>query len=97
VKRNEGHEGASLEKKGPVPEEMTNVAAHPEDFNGATREEAIGATEDRSRDRHLAVRLHRPTKKRSQGNGGSRQKLATTLGRLTHHAIPALYRSRGHK
>jgi hypothetical protein len=60
----------SKERKEPTPEEMVNVAAHPEDFNGATWEETIGASEDR----YLAIGCRRPPKKWSQGDGGSWQK-----------------------
>jgi hypothetical protein len=43
--------------------------------------ETIGAPEDRHMDRRLAVRCHRQPKKRTQGDGGSRQQLAATNGR----------------
>jgi hypothetical protein len=39
---------ASVKKK-PAPNEMANLATHPEDSNIAEHEETIGATEDRSR------------------------------------------------
>jgi hypothetical protein len=45
-------EGCPAKRKGlprgdeGLSEEMTNVAAYPEDSNGTTREETMGATED---------------------------------------------------
>jgi hypothetical protein len=86
-----------LSKRKKATTEMTNVAAHPEDSNGTTREETIGATEDRSRDRRLAVRRRGRPEKRTQGDCGSRQKLAAAPGRLTHRALPACRKGRSHK
>jgi hypothetical protein len=57
-------------------EQMASVATHLEDSNIATREEALGTTDDRSGDRHLAVRRRRQPKERTEGDGGSRQKFA---------------------
>jgi hypothetical protein len=37
---------ACLEKKQQPTSEVVNVAVHPEDCNGATHKETIGATED---------------------------------------------------
>jgi hypothetical protein len=73
------------------------VAARPEDSNGATREVTIGATEERSRDRCLAVRCRGRPKKRTQGDGGYRQKLAAARRRLTRRASPARRKGRNHK
>jgi hypothetical protein len=42
----------------------------------------IGAPKDRYGDRHLAAGCRRQLKKRTQGDGGSRQKLAAARGRL---------------
>jgi hypothetical protein len=83
---------ACLERKEPSRKEMANVAAHPEDSNGATREGTIGATEDRSRDRRLAVGRRGRPKKRTQGNGGPRQMLAAIRGRFT--TLPFLHYAR---
>jgi hypothetical protein len=77
-----------LERKEPTPEDMANVAAHLENSNGATREETVWATDHRSRDRRLAVRHRRQPKKRTHGDGGSRQNLAAARERLTRRAIP---------
>jgi hypothetical protein len=51
--------------------EMAKVALHPENSNGATWEEKARVTDDWSRDRRLAVRLHGLPKKRFRGGGGS--------------------------
>jgi hypothetical protein len=40
-------------------------------------------------DRHLAVRHCWEPKKRTQGDGGSRKKLAAARRGMTHHAVPA--------
>jgi hypothetical protein len=68
---------------------MAKVAAHLEDFNEATREETVWATDNQSRERCLAVRRSGRPNKWTQGNGGSRQKLAAAWGQLTLRAIPA--------
>jgi hypothetical protein len=72
---------ACLEGKEPTLVEMANIAAHLEDSIGATREETTGDTDDQSGDRYLAVRRRRQLKKRTQGDGGSWQKLATARRR----------------
>jgi hypothetical protein len=54
--------------------------------------ETIRALEDRYEDWHLTVRRRGQLKKRNQGDGGSQQKLATALGRLTCRAVPALHK-----
>jgi hypothetical protein len=74
---------ACLERKKPTPEETANVTAHPGGSNGVTREKTIGATEGRSRDRRQAIRRRGRPKKRTQGDSGSRQKLAAAHRRLT--------------
>jgi hypothetical protein len=58
--------------------------------------ETIGALEDRYGDRHLAVWHRRQPKKRTQRDGGSRQKLAAARGRLTRPAVPARRKGRSH-
>jgi hypothetical protein len=68
---------------------MANVAAQVENSKGATSEETVWTNDDRSRDRRLAARHRRQLKKRTQGNGGSRQNLAAARERLTRRAIPA--------
>jgi hypothetical protein len=72
--------------------EMVKVPAHLEDSNGATREETVGATHDRSRDRR---RLQ--PKKRIQGDGGSQQKLAAARRRMTRRAVSTWRKGRSHK
>jgi hypothetical protein len=75
--------------------ESEAIVAHPEDSNEATCEKTIRATENRFRDRHLAVRCHGWPKKRNQGDAGSWQRLATVHGQLTRHAVPALHKGCG--
>jgi hypothetical protein len=57
-----------------------------------TKEEAtvqtFGALKKRYGDRHLAVGRQGQPKKRTRGNGGSRKKLATSHGGITHRAVP---------
>jgi hypothetical protein len=61
---------ACLERKGPTPEEMANVAAHPEVPNEEAEVETVAALEDLYGGRHLAVWRRRQPKKRTQGDGG---------------------------
>jgi hypothetical protein len=55
------------------------------------------ALEDRYGARHLAVGHRRQPKKRTQGDGGSRKKLAAARSRMTRRAVPARRKGRGHK
>jgi hypothetical protein len=76
----EAHEGrteACLEKSQEVPK-------------GATGEETIGATEDRSRDLRLAVGCRGPLKTRTRRDGRVRQKYAATVGRPTRRTVTAM-------
>jgi hypothetical protein len=87
--------------------EATNLEANPEEIESESehqevpKEEAtvetIGALEDQYGDRHLAVGCCRQLKKRTQGGGGSRQKLAAAQGQLTCCAIPAPHKGYGHQ
>jgi hypothetical protein len=54
--------------------------------------ETIGALEDRL----LAVGRRWQPKKRTQGDGGSRKKLAAAPRRMTRSAVPAWRKGRGH-
>jgi hypothetical protein len=56
--------------------------------------ETVGTLKDRYRDQHLAIGRRRQLKKRTQGDGGSLQKLAAARGRLTRRAIPAPHKGR---
>jgi hypothetical protein len=71
------------------PEETETVAGQQE----VTKEEApvktVRALKKRHGDRNLAVRHRRQLKKRTQGNGGSRKKLAAACRGVTRRAIPA--------
>jgi hypothetical protein len=77
--------------------EIKSVVKHYEVSKEESSVEAIGALEDRCGDRHLVVGRLRQQKKRTQGDGGSRKKLAAVRSRLTCHAISALRREIGHK
>jgi hypothetical protein len=78
------------QEKKPAPEEP-KAMEEPQDVPiGETDKEAIGATEDRTRQQRLAVRHHRQRKKRARVNGGARQKFAAACGRFTRRAAPVL-------
>jgi hypothetical protein len=47
------------------------------------------------KDWYLAIGCHQQTKKQTQDNGGTQQKLATTQGQLTCHDIPAPRKEHG--
>jgi hypothetical protein len=59
--------------------------------------ETIGALEHRYGDWHLAIGRRRQPKRRTQGDCGSRKKLAATRIQMTHCAIPAWHKGHGHK
>jgi hypothetical protein len=79
------------------PEEKVVVVEHQEVPNEETAVVTIGALEDRYGDLHLAVGCCREPKKRKQGDGGSRKKLAAARRRLTGHAFSARHKGRSHK
>jgi hypothetical protein len=67
------------------------VMAEPQEVpEGATDEETIGTTEDRSRDLHLAMGCRRQLKTRTKHSGGSRQECAAAVGLPTHCTVPAM-------
>jgi hypothetical protein len=70
-------------------EESEAVTVYQEVPNEEAAVETVGALEDGYRDQHLAVGRRRQPKKRTQGDGGSRQKLAAARGGLTCRAVPA--------
>jgi hypothetical protein len=78
------------EEKGPTPKETEAVAEPQEVPEVATDEETLGATEDRSRDLHLAVGCLGQLKTWTKGDGGSRQKCTATVGRPTRRTVPAI-------
>jgi hypothetical protein len=61
----------------------------------APKVETIRALVDQYGHWHLAVGCCQQLKKQTQGDGGSRQKLAAAQGQLTRHAIPALRKGHG--
>jgi hypothetical protein len=58
--------------------------------------EMIGALMEQYGDQHLAVKRRQP-KKWTQGDGGSRKKLATTHRQMTRHAILMPCKGHGHQ
>jgi hypothetical protein len=54
-----------LERKEPTPVEMAKVTGHPEDPNEEAEMETIGTLWDRNGERHLALRRHQQSKKRT--------------------------------
>jgi hypothetical protein len=86
----EGNTEAFLKKKESAPEEPKAVAQTEEVPEGATDEEAIGVTEDRSRNLCLAVRCRGRLKTRTKFDGRLRQDCAATVGRPTRRFVPAL-------
>jgi hypothetical protein len=75
---------AYLESKEPTPE----VAEYQEIRKEEATVDSVGALEEWDGDRHLAVGRCRQPKKRTQGDGGSRRKLAATRRRMTRQAVP---------
>jgi hypothetical protein len=75
--------------------DLQSLAVHQEVPKEEAAVEIIGAMKDWLGDRHLAVGHHRQLKKRTRGDGGSRQKLAAAQGRLTRHAAPAPRKGHG--
>jgi hypothetical protein len=88
---------ACLEKEEANLEEIEVVVERQKVLNEEAAMETIGALMDRYGDRHLAVGCRRNLKKRTQGDGGSRQKLAAAPGRLTRRVVPALRKGRSRK
>jgi hypothetical protein len=82
---------ACLEKREPTPEEMEAVAERQEFSNGATYEEKIGATEDRSDDAS-GRRLPQTSEETYQHTDGSQQKFSTA-----HRAVFAPSKSHCHE
>jgi hypothetical protein len=80
---------ASLEEMEANPGELQYLAVHQEVPKEETAVEMIGALKDVPGVRHLAVGRRQQSNKRTQGDGGSRQKLAAARGRLTSRTVPA--------
>jgi hypothetical protein len=80
---------AYLEKE-PAPENIEAVAETEVVPEGAMGEEAIGVTEDRSRNLRLAVGCRGRLKKRTKPDGRLRKVCATAVGRPTHRSVPAI-------
>jgi hypothetical protein len=87
--------------------DATDLVANPEEKESATvhkevpKEEAavkpVRALKKRHGDRHLAVEGRGKPKKRTQGDGGSRKKLAAARRGMTRRVVPARRKGRGHK
>jgi hypothetical protein len=84
---------ACPEKRDAIPEE-TDVAAERQKI---PKEEAVVETIGAMKDRRLAVRRHGRPRKRTQGDGGSRQKSAAARRRMARRAVPARRQDRTHK
>jgi hypothetical protein len=69
---------------------MKSDAEHKEAPKEETAVETFGALKERYRDWHLAIMHRSQLKKRTQGSGGSRKKLAAASRGMTCRAIPAL-------
>jgi hypothetical protein len=77
--------------------DLEAVTVHQEVPKEETTVETTGALEDRYGNRHLAVGSHRQPKKRIQGDGGSRQKLAAARGSLSRRTVPVRRKGRSRK
>jgi hypothetical protein len=88
---------ACLESKEPTSVEIESKLEHQEVPKEEALVETFGALKDWYVDQYLAVECCRQPKKRTQGNGGSQKKLATTHRQMTHRAIPVHCRGHGHK
>jgi hypothetical protein len=77
-------------EKESAPEDTGAVAEPQEVPEGATDEETIGATEDRSRDLRLAVGCRRQLKTRTKPDDRLRQECAAAVGRPTRRSVPAM-------
>jgi hypothetical protein len=76
----------------------TEVTAEHQDVpNEETMAETTGALEDQFGEWHLAIGRCQQLKKWIQGDGGSRQKLATSCRWFTRCAIPALRKGHGRR
>jgi hypothetical protein len=74
---------------------MEKAAAYPEVPNEEAVVETTGALKDWYGDQRQLVGHHQQPKKRTQGDGGSRKKLAAACRQMTGHAIPALLKEHG--
>jgi hypothetical protein len=86
---------ACLEGKEPTSEEIESEVEH----EGVPKEEAavqsVRALKNRHGNRNLAVGCRGQLKKWTQGNGGSRKKLAAACRGMTCCAIPAWHKAQG--
>jgi hypothetical protein len=83
-------------KKTEATEEIETESEHQEVPKEEAALDTIGVMKERYRDRHLAVRRSGQPKKLTQGNGGSRKKLAAACRGMTRHAGVARRNGRGH-
>jgi hypothetical protein len=81
---------ACLEEEEPAPEGTEVVVKSQEVPEGVTDKEAIGVTEDRSRNLRLAVGCRERLKTRAKRDGRVRQVYAATIGQPTRCFVPAL-------
>jgi hypothetical protein len=78
------------EEKEPAPEVSKAVPETEEVPEGATDKEAIGVTEDRSRNLRLGVRCRRRSKTRTKPDGRLSQVCAPAVRRPTRRSVPAI-------
>jgi hypothetical protein len=79
-------------EKESAPEDAGAVAESQEVPKGATGKEAIGVTDDRSRNLRLAVGCRRQLETRTKHDGGSRQECAAAVGRPTRRSVSVMHR-----
>jgi hypothetical protein len=77
--------------------ETESVAVHEEVPKEEAEVKTVRALKKRYGDQHLAVGRHQQLKKWTQGDGGSRKKLATARGGLTPCTIPVLRNGHSHQ
>jgi hypothetical protein len=93
-RKHTGNDGGLLEKAEAMdleatPEEMKFVAKYQEVSKDEIAVETIGALKDRCGNRYQVVRRRRQLKKRTQGDGSSRKKLASARRRITRRPYSA--------
>jgi hypothetical protein len=86
-----------MESKEPTSVETESVAVYEKVPKEETAVKTVSALKRRYRDRHPAAGRHRQLKKRTQGDGGSRKKLAAASRGMTRRAIPAPRKGNGHQ
>jgi hypothetical protein len=89
--------GACLERKESALVKIESVAVHKEVPKEEAAVKTVRAQKKLYGDRHLAIGRCRQLRKWTQGDGGSRKKLAAARRGMTHRAIPAWHKGHGHR